>query len=550
MPPLTIYSIRDRIGSRLLRDFDDVVDLAGHSVAEVGPSAFPEFDAKLYVARTAPHEPPWQGFLQEGFPNLTLPRTSAVGALLVIRLRGGQPRMFACSFGVSGRFLLRDGAYDRAYGLRTALNLMYPSGTPPDADLARIRAIDAKRRGLNTVRSRQQASQASTLEAFDLDRLRDVVGGATGRPATPDVWGNRIGGGDPLHLSLSASFDDLGTLCRQITEAHDRTDYRERFAWLDHVQPVTDPDVIGRLEEAVVLSLRQNRIDELELAPPEILDWSRVASFRFHFDRRQRPPLNRPDLRLTDFLTGVRAKGDLADVDAGWLRRRHVNAVDTDGSRVHQWTVWRSLVGEMELDDVTYVLDEGEFFAVDRDYVRQLDNYIADVPASTVVLPPSPGHLREPDYNRRTAQGSGYLLLDRELIRTSSATTPIEVCDLLTPQRQLIHVKRHLGSRDLSHLFSQGVVSAELLQVDQEFRQAVKDRVANLTGDGSYAFFDPTGIRTGEFEVVYAVIADWAGRTLAQALPFFSKINLRRSAENLAVRGYGVSWAQVAVDRG
>lgn len=110
-------------------------------------------------------------------------------------------------------------------------------------------------------------------------------------------------------------------------------------------------------------------------------------------------------------------------------------------------------------------------------------------------------------------------------------------------------MKRHLGSRDLSHLFSQGVVSAELLQVDHDFRAAVTGRVSALGGDGAFSFFEPAGIRTADFEVVYAIIADWAGRTLAQALPFFSKINLRRSGEDLAVRGYRVACAQVTVNR-
>ena len=49
-----------------------------------------------------------------------------------------------------------------------------------------------------------------------------------------------------------------------------------------------------------------------------------------------------------------------------------------------------------------------------------------------------------------------------------------------------------------------------------------------------------------QFEVVYAIIEDWGGRTPAAALPFFSKINLREVANNLRARGFRVALNQKA----
>src|SRR5262249_49658804 len=141
------------------------------------------------------------------------------------------------------------------------------------------------------------------------------------------------------------------------------------------------------------------------------------------------------------------------------------------------------------------------------------------------------------------------LLLDKRTVTISSRTTPVEICDLLSINRQLIHVKRHLGSSDLSHLFSQGLVSAELLQSSPEFRDATRAKIAEVAdGRDGFDFFNGETIRTSEFEVAYAIAERWNGRSIVEALPFFSKVNLRDVAERLRERGFKVTLSQIHAD--
>ncbi len=135
--------------------------------------------------------------------------------------------------------------------------------------------------------------------------------------------------------------------------------------------------------------------------------------------------------------------------------------------------------------------------------------------------------------------------MDQKLVRASSQTTAIEVCDVLTANRQLIHVKRHLSSSELSHLFGQGFVSANLLQADSIFRQSTHQKVKELGGNDAFDFFDVASLPTIDFEVIFAILAAWRGRTIAGALPFFSKVNLERTASDLLNRGFRMSLAQV-----
>ncbi len=540
MTLFTCYRLRPVLSDAGIADFDDFVEMEEREVTQYGPVSLADFTAKLYVMSIPAHSPEWTGFLGAPFPQLSGLKVSSSGALLVVRLDEQPTAWFGYTFGTSGRFLLRSGSWERSYGLRTALNIIYPA-TNATVNESRLLALDAKRRSGETVRSRRQASRATTFESFDLDRYRDVIGGATGRPSDSDTWGTRVDGGDAVHFSAEVSFEEIGARCRAIMVEHDKTNYRDRFSWLDNIRPVTDPELRSDLEAAVINSMRTRALIDLDLAPPEIIDWTQVDGFRYHFEGRVRPTIMHPDLRLGDYLSGLGEDFIADQLDASFLKSRHISAISADGHVIHRWSVWRCLTGEYALD--------GEFFSIARGYEAELNAFIKALPESTVELPSSPPTMREDAYNRLAVDsGSGRLLLDRATVTTSESTTAVEICDILTSDRQLIHIKRHLGSRDLSHLFSQGFVSADLIQRDRLFREQAQSKVHATSGNGSFAFFEPAGISTSSFEVVYGIIADWRGRSAVKALPFFSKINLRRTVQDLRNRGYRVGIARIGID--
>jgi uncharacterized protein (TIGR04141 family) len=253
-------------------------------------------------------------------------------------------------------------------------------------------------------------------------------------------------------------------------------------------------------------------------------------------------------MRLTDYANGLRASGaDMDELSTIELRRSRIFGVDADENDCVHWPVWRCLVGEVQHHGNTFLLDEGEFFQVSKDYLTDLNAAIAAIPMSNVPLPPTTPTTLEGDYNEGAARGSEQLvLLDKKTVRVEGRTTPIEVCDLLTSGRQFIHVKRHLGSSDLSHLFAQGLVSAELLQSSVPFRKAARAKIAEAAqGRDGFDFVSEAGITTNDIEVVYAIAERWKGRTPVDALPFFSKVNLRETAQNLSSRGFRVGLFQI-----
>jgi uncharacterized protein (TIGR04141 family) len=552
MADLSCYRVRPELCTGDCDAYETVLDLPATGIEVHGPSTGPGFEVMAYVANSTPSRTSWSGFIESGFMDLQLGFSLAPSALLIVRLNRTRPKtaadgaMFAFPFGYAGRFYLRPESYVRGYGLRAALNIIYPRSGD---DTARLRAMDAKRRGPTTVRARVQASHQTDFETFDINRYRDVVSKATGVPADRATWGSRISGGDALNLQAAITFEELGTLCRKIEAAHDQNDYQEKFDWIDHIQAITDPHLKERLEAAVIDHLKADTAISFELAPPEIVDWDHVAAFRYHFDRPQgkaHNPVHHPDIHLEDYQAGLRRLGRLDSLDLDYLKAGNITALDTDGTKSHVWSVWRCLVGELDLDGQVFILDEGEFFQVRRDYLDELDATIAGIPLSDLPLPSSGANTTEAAYNERAAASSPSLvLLDKRLVRISSRTTPVEICDLLSIDRQLIHIKRHLGSKDLSHHFAQGLVSAELLQNNPEFRREAATKVAEAAEDTpGFEFLESDAFRPSEFEVVYGVIEKWNGRSI-EALPFFSKVNLREVAGNLRARGFRVAFATI-----
>ena len=552
MPVLNCFKIRSSLSSKPQVKFDDFVDPDTLAVAEsTGTQRFSGFTAQTYLIPSHPHPVAWASFIESGFPALRVGTASSPSALMLVRANSGGNRrrladpVFAFAFGTSGRHMIRSTCYERNFGLRTALNVIYPRSGQGSS---RIRSIDTKQRGSTVMRKRQQSSELSDFNIFGVNRMRDVLSKASGVPADTDLWGKRVTGGDSLSIDRPIQFSELGDLCRSLDAAHSLDDYREQFDWIDYIRPITDPSAIAELEMELLARLRARDLGNLALAPPEILDWEHVARFRFSFDRtrsKTSSDIQRVDIRLPDWVTGMRAKSLLDNLDMDDLRSQRVIALDGDGREWKSWPVAKCLVGEMSLNGATYILDEGDFFSVRADYINDLDQVIDSIPISSVTLPDGTPTMVEADYNRLAADAAGHLLLDRQTIRLTGQS-PVEICDLLSKQRHLIHVKRHLGSSDLSHLFAQGFVSAESLQMSTDFRSKAQEKINAVSGgNAEFDFFENAAVQTSEFEIVYAIVERWNGRSMSAALPFFSKVNLREVNQLLTSRGFRVSMKQV-----
>ena len=540
MVDFALFRLLDDFG-----DFDAFVDFEGdRTIHAAGPIERPDFTAKLYFTDTMRERPPWLSFIEEGFGSAMAWQPSrTISAVVIVNANPeGPAQFFALAFGMSGRHMIRGDVYRRRYGLTSALNLIGDAETPPQ-----LREFGTTRHARSILRSRLQTAALSPVDVFELDVLRDLVRSATGQPADTERWGTRVGGSDAFRLARDIGFDELGAFCRAIDEAANVGTYRDRFDWIDNIRPISDRQDIEALEGEVIALLLDNRTDVLQLAPPEMVDWDRLSGFQYHYDTRR--GLVRSDLVLRAYIAGLREKDPgLEEVTPDWLRRRQVIGVDEDRDRCGSWSVWRCLVGEFEYNDRSYVLEDGSFYQVAESYLQQLNHELIGFSREADILPAAKPGMTEPDYNREVARGSDHLLLlDARTVRPEGSGSGIEVCDLLTDTRQFIHVKRYKGSQGLSYLASQARVSAEQLLVSGEFRTRARELIAEQSdGDPVFDVIDAAAMRTDEFEVVLAIIKAW-GDDDVDALPFFAKVELRRTITDLRSRGYLVGVERVPI---
>jgi len=539
----TIYRLKD------VATFDDAIADTG-AVTAYGPVIWGGAKGMLYAAKQPDQQdlPAWAKVLIKGMgQNIKeFGKTASNSAVLV--LEGGQktPVHYAFTFGF-GRHLLSASKVCRGFGMQAALSLIYPKvAASAGFDAARLRSVDAKTVAARTLHTRRQADRQSSFEEFGVDVDGDLLRAVTGRPYD-DAWGPLVTGVDAINLRKPVALASLAKLIKDLEAVFRSRDYKERFGWIDKVTVITDPTLIRNLEDEVANSLRSGSVNNLDLALPEIIDWRDVEAFSFG-PVSEKP---HPDLALADLIADLTAARKLAKLEFRHLKERfRLATVDAAGRALHEWPVSRCLSGEVSHGGKTYLVNDGEFLAIEAAFIAALDKEIDNVPATNLSLPASTKGEAEDTWNRKTAKQISGLLLDKKLVKIARSTSPIELCDVLVGDAVLVHAKRKFGSSDLSHLFAQGSVVGDLLVTSEEFRVEARalikrEEVAQGKPAGSFDFMKAGAAVPSKITVVFAVIGPWGTRKRSTALPFFSKVNLRRHARELRRMGYKVEFAQV-----
>jgi len=488
----------------------------------------------LFVKRSNGSTPRWAARLDrhaDGDLTTGLLSASASAVLLIaVRDAAGASRLMALTFG-HGRHLIEPDAIVHDFGLRVVLNLVAYD---------KIKSVDARTVDELTRHSRLDVSRDASFGAFGLDVTTDLVRSVTGTTDREGLAG-RLTGSDSLALNSKLDVPEFSALGGALLEAYGEKTYKEHFDFIDHLRIEKDPGKVTTLDDALVEALRTQDLDRLHLAVPEPVDWLRVAGFRFSSTRRE----NRDDLdsdpRISAYL---RTRAGELSLDRIKQDRVEAMRADDDAMVYDTWPVYRCIVFETNLDGQLYALSAGQWYRVSLSFQQEVNDYAEALPRLDIGLPNADDDCTEAEYIAKAVAVTGALSLDQQLAR-DSVPTPVEICDMLTAAGQLIHIKKRGRSSTLSHLFAQGLVSAELLLQSPDFRAEARAKAAAL--DPAFASVLPAAAPAREaHEVSYVVITRGRRRPNAPlTLPFFSVVNLRAAAQRLHALGFKVSVAEV-----
>lgn len=491
-----------------------------------------DIDGILYVKQSTEKRPNWGPVLDEvaGMAVPGLANRSSSAALL-LQVDGD---IFAFTFGY-GRHLIEQSLFVQDFGLRTALNTL---------DEKSLRSVDLHTLEEQPVQKKSQAARDSEVGVFGIDILRDVLRAVTGIPKRGVNIMQITGGDAAFTFSVEMEATDFPTLARRIKNYYNNEDYKTSFSWVDNVRKVKDDTTIDTLNIQLVQAISA-RNPGVMITLPEIGSWDTILGFSFTRNKNA----VRPTIDSADYINTI---PDLAHLTIEGLKRDRLFVHDVDGNIIEH-SVYRCIYFEIIDGGKTKIIFDGKWYEIDATFIGRINETLDLIPTSTLPFPAvevweedSKSKIEsEGDYNIRTATTNGYFLLDKMLVKTNRTTSPIELCDLLTPAKQLVHVKhRKGGSAGLSHLFAQGGVAAEIMLGDKEFRKKART-VLRGVNPAARDLVPLNTIKSADYEIVFLILGEGSA-TLKQNLPFFSKVNLSKAFENLTQRGFKVSIAGAA----
>jgi uncharacterized protein (TIGR04141 family) len=493
-----------------------------------------ELEGNLFVKIPADKKPKWTSFTEEiTGEDLDELSNRSSSALLIVKT---PDNTMAFTFGY-GRFLLDTKYFVHDFGIKTALNTLKHDS---------LRSVDLLTLDDQAVQKKSQASRESGVGVFGIDISKDVLRAVTGSPKAGINLKNISGGDSVFSFGVEINISEISVLISLISGYYNNDSYKGGFSWVDNIRRVKEASEISNLDGHLIVELKIKSSDVC-VTIPELADWDSIWGFSF---TRSKNTIN-PTIDIKDYYLTL----DVAAVSIDSIKRDRLFVYDVNENET-EYQIYKCIYFEHKIGNKVYVLFSGTWYEIDNNFMSRINTTLSKIPISSLQFPEVytwsevvDGKTKdkietEGDYNKRAASLNSYHLLDKKLIKSNRTTTSIELCDLMTKNKQYIHVKhRKGGSAGLSHLFAQGSVSAEILLGDKEFRKATR-KVLKVVSDGLQNTVPLDNFKSDGVEVVFLILGEDSS-TLKDNLPFFSKVNLSKAFESLSQRGFEVRIAGV-----
>ncbi len=493
-----------------------------------------DIDGILFVKNQEERRPRWAELID----NIVGDRIEQISnksssAVLLLRVSGS---VVAFTFGY-GRFLLNSGFFQQDFGIKTALNTL---------DHQSLRSVNLHTLEDQPIQKKTQTARGSEASVFGVDIFRDVLRAVTGS-ARSNIPYKNISGGDAIYsFGQEMQVEDFPKLASQLIDYYELDHYKDSFGWVDNIRRIKDETSLKKLNQSLLRAVKK-KDPNIEITLPEIIKWDEVVGFSFTRSKRELTPT----IEATTYLSNI----DVKSVTIDSIRNDRLFLTDIHDNEFN-YSVYSCLYFEINpTKSATNVLFGGNWYEIEKSFKASIESTLKSIQVTDIRFPSIhiwEGEAKkngktittekietEADYNKRAAELLGYHLLDRKLVKSTKTTTSIELCDILTQDKQLVHVKhRKGGSAGLSHLFAQGSVSAELILGDQNFRKEAR-KVLKKVNKMAIDLIPINGLKSNDYEVVFLILGD-NGASVKTNLPFFSKVNLSRAFENLTQRGFSV----------
>lgn len=491
----------------------DIVDKYGNDLAVEGVGTVYWGDSRINV-------PQWASSFFAGQINTDRIFTANARAVLLVRIPTGkdeETRIFAVTMGY-GKNMLKDDVVEERFGLKVILNTIKPDS---------LRRINKVNIGGNQKLSNEQLPLKAGINDFGLDINRDLVSNITGVSDDESYAKGMLSGGDILTLTADVDITNIVDFLKKTYKKYTLNTYKSNFGWIDQIQEVKGSRMTERLDSEIINAINASS-DNIWMAVPEIINWEEIKGFKY----RGRDIYDDIDIATVkeSFREG------LTTIEQ--LKSKRIVAISAlDDSERHSWNARRCLYGELVLDGDAYCINSGKWYRVNNEFVNQVNQDYSSTSISTIDFDDfTDDHKTENGYSVdfQEKHTNDYIVLDAQNFAYGGGHSKIELCDLLSKRKELIHIKPYTGSSTLSHLFNQAAVSAELVLSDSQFLSLANERINEISGSVDFTITDRRAIK-----VVFGIIHK--SPTELPPIPFFSKVSLRYTKSRLQAFGFDVS---------
>ncbi len=421
----------------------------------------------------------------------------------------GVSRIFAVTMGY-GKTMLENDILEERFGIKVALNTIESNG---------LRQINKSNVGGSQKLSREQLPVKSNIEDFGLDVDRDLVNQITGISNDESYIKGTITGGDGVNLSAKVDITNIDEFLIETYKRYMRDDYRKDFGWIDQIQKVKDSQEKKKLNDYLINEVN-NKSNQFWMAAPEVINWEGISGFSYSKGEVH------DDIDIFDVCASFR--NPLEDINQ--LKSKKIYAISAiDEANRYTWSALRCMYGECTIDEESYCISAGEWYKIETNFVKRMNEAYEKTEISEIsFIDRTEIHRTENEYAKEFTGNNKeqFLLMDKAIITHGGGRGKIELCDIISRDKELIHLKPYSGSATLSHLFNQGLISTELFFSDSEFEKKANKKILEMGGGEKFEIADKNDI-----QVVFGIISK--GTDQLPKIPFFSKVSFNHVKKRL-----------------
>lgn len=423
-------------------------------------------------------------------------------------------RVFAIPFGL-GKVLLNDDVIEEQFGIKVLLNSVTGNS---------FRQISSSNYGGNHNTRNELIPKKTSISEFGFDIHNDFLRKATAKSDDELFNNNTIVGADLLGVSVPVNIDNVDDFLISCYERYKCEKYKENFEWIDNIKEVKEKTLRQSLNDELLKHINNGDTDVVYAAIPEIVEWEKILDFRL---KKTLPGYD--DVEISDIMN-LFENGVIPNIEI--LKSKKIYAMSNESDEpLYEWSIYNCLIAEIEYKEKAYCLNFGKWYVLNTDFVDKTNNYYNEIPLSDIDFP-NCFSSREDQYNENLCKHlNDSILMDKKTVRVFEiGRSSIELCDVLTCDNCLIHVKKNRGSSALSHLFNQAAVSGDML-LDERFREEANKQIGRAYFDGPFS--------PNSYNIILAIITK--KNKERPDIPFFSKAAIQYTVSGLRRKGYKVT---------